>query len=415
MKLSTILCSAVSLSQYVSATPVQWAVDQGGNGHFYQVVVVPGGVSWPEARDMAISMGGMLVEISDQSENAFVTGLAAQTLGAFSAEGTGPWIGAVQSPGNEPAGNWSWFAHGLVTFSAWGPGQPDNANDREHTAMLRAYGSLANIAWDDAPVILDDTTIYKSTGFIIEIDPSDPCVWLSRRADADATVSEKAPNVNYGNNIRLRLSSFSSSWEGGPNGRQRGLLRFNLAGTPPGILSRAILEVFQSDGIIYPDGFRVSRLFQQWDENTVTWNNQPLVGDPSSTIGVLANGKRQLLHLESTLLQTLVRSWTNESSSNPGIMLSFMDEYYFANPNGVRGDSVSAKEHPNFPAPRVFYRVCPCRADFDGNRYLDFFDISAFVQAYIANFPNADYNGDGTLNFFDFATFINEYITGCPE
>lgn len=54
-----------------------------------------------------------------------------------------------------------------------------------------------------------------------------------------------------------------------------------------------------------------------------------------------------------------------------------------------------------------------CIADFDQSGNLDFFDVSAFINAYQDQNPAADLNGDGQFNFFDVSLFINAYNAGC--
>ena len=55
-----------------------------------------------------------------------------------------------------------------------------------------------------------------------------------------------------------------------------------------------------------------------------------------------------------------------------------------------------------------------CTVDLDGDGDLDFFDVSAFLLAYLSSDPIADFNGDGQFNFFDVSTFLVEYQGGCP-
>jgi 6-phosphogluconolactonase (cycloisomerase 2 family) len=55
-----------------------------------------------------------------------------------------------------------------------------------------------------------------------------------------------------------------------------------------------------------------------------------------------------------------------------------------------------------------------CVADFTGDGELNFFDVSAFINAYNASDPIADLNGDGMWSFFDISAFINAYNMGCP-
>jgi len=55
-----------------------------------------------------------------------------------------------------------------------------------------------------------------------------------------------------------------------------------------------------------------------------------------------------------------------------------------------------------------------CIADLTGDGVLDFFDVSAFLNAYTAMDSLADFTGDGVYDFFDVSVFLNAYNAGCP-
>jgi hypothetical protein len=58
-----------------------------------------------------------------------------------------------------------------------------------------------------------------------------------------------------------------------------------------------------------------------------------------------------------------------------------------------------------------------CRADFNRDRFVDFFDYDAFVACYEgAGCPageSADMNADGFVDFFDFDDFVEAYQGAC--
>ncbi len=56
-----------------------------------------------------------------------------------------------------------------------------------------------------------------------------------------------------------------------------------------------------------------------------------------------------------------------------------------------------------------------CQADFDFNNRLDFFDVSAFLEAFQDGNLAADFNGSGHLNFFDVSAFLNQITGDCPD
>ena len=55
-----------------------------------------------------------------------------------------------------------------------------------------------------------------------------------------------------------------------------------------------------------------------------------------------------------------------------------------------------------------------CEADLTGDGVLNFFDISAFLNAFNASDPIADFDGDGAFTFFDVSDFLNAFNAGCP-
>jgi hypothetical protein len=54
-----------------------------------------------------------------------------------------------------------------------------------------------------------------------------------------------------------------------------------------------------------------------------------------------------------------------------------------------------------------------CRADFNGDGFLDFTDFDEFVGAFEAGGANADFNSDGFLDFTDFDDFVGAFEGGC--
>lgn len=64
---------------------------------------------------------------------------------------------------------------------------------------------------------------------------------------------------------------------------------------------------------------------------------------------------------------------------------------------------------------RVFFsQLAPCPADLTGDGILDFFDVSAFLNAYNAMDPAADFDDNGIFDFFDVSAFLAGYNAGCP-
>lgn len=81
----------------------------------------------------------------------------------------------------------------------------------------------------------------------------------------------------------------------------------------------------------------------------------------------------------------------------------------------VWGDAGQGQVVTSEPA-TVVIRVTPasCPADLTGDGSVNFFDVSAFLQAFGAGEPVADFTGDGVYNFFDVSAFLQAFGAGCP-
>ncbi len=121
------MAGAVALSvggQAVAQNAVQWRVQDGGNGHWYQLVL-DGHPSWTQAKSQAEQRGGYLATLTSEAENDFArqlpSGLSAMMLGGFQ---------DLASPNySEPAGGWRWVTDEPWNFTNWGAGEPNNASN----------------------------------------------------------------------------------------------------------------------------------------------------------------------------------------------------------------------------------------------------------------------------------------------
>jgi hypothetical protein len=129
-----VVASAAVVSAAVAGEAVQWRVEDGGNGHWYQFV--PQNFRWVEADALARGQAGYLATITSANEHAFVSGVNADRAA---------WLGGYQAPGGcEPGCDWSWVTGEPWGFAPWDTGQPDNAADGEH--WLQFHG---NSRWND--------------------------------------------------------------------------------------------------------------------------------------------------------------------------------------------------------------------------------------------------------------------------
>jgi len=113
----------LSMAGIGHATPVLWEA----NGHYYEALAFPSGITWGDANTLASSssylgMMGHLATITSIDENDFII----NNLGGASVL-NGYFLGGFQPAGSsEPVGNWQWVTGEAWLFTNWAPGEPNN-------------------------------------------------------------------------------------------------------------------------------------------------------------------------------------------------------------------------------------------------------------------------------------------------
>lgn len=149
-----LLASQASVAM---AAPTQWTTGSGGNGHWYEVIVDPAGLTWEQAMSAASASGGYLATLTSASENAFVFSLADARPDAWQAfndqygQVRGPWLGAYQPSGSsEPNGGWTWVnGEGLFAYTSWQSGSPNNYGGNENAVDFFGLGNTRQALWND--------------------------------------------------------------------------------------------------------------------------------------------------------------------------------------------------------------------------------------------------------------------------
>ena len=90
--------------------------------------------SWREGRDFCQSWGGALAQVGSREENALLSEHADLDV----------WLGANDL---DQEGTFRWLDGSSLDDAPWGPGQPDNYDNREDCVELRAIDDN----WNDAP------------------------------------------------------------------------------------------------------------------------------------------------------------------------------------------------------------------------------------------------------------------------
>jgi hypothetical protein len=105
---------------------IQWPV----NGHWYKAALRSG--TNDQAVADATAQGAYLATISSAAENAFAFDLINRPAFWYDAVpyrfSVGPWLGGAQAAGAaEPGGGWGWITGEPFSFTAWAPGEPNDA------------------------------------------------------------------------------------------------------------------------------------------------------------------------------------------------------------------------------------------------------------------------------------------------
>ena len=172
---SVLLVVSVLIGGTSLAEPVLWDVADGGNGHFYEAVAVPGGISWSNAKLAATAAGGYLATIISQAENDFVFGLIDEGI-YWNNGNVGPWLGGFQPVGSvEPDGGWQWVTGEPFDYTNWDDNQPNDAASLSDCLHF-GFGGGRVSTWDDMPDNWQDKGCYA---YIIEYEAlkSEPVEW----------------------------------------------------------------------------------------------------------------------------------------------------------------------------------------------------------------------------------------------
>lgn len=156
----------------------QWSEAAGGNGHWYEPVLTPSGITWDAAKLLASARGGYLASVTSAAENQFAFGLVSQpdfwSLGAGSYS-YGPWLGGYQSPGSpEPAGGWGWVSGEAFGYTNWAPGEPNDLGGEGYVHLFNKVSSSqpqAAPTWNDSS---SESPRAPIRGYVVEYDPAPP-------------------------------------------------------------------------------------------------------------------------------------------------------------------------------------------------------------------------------------------------
>ena len=167
------------LVSVAAAEKVEWKKADGGNGHSYEAVAVPEGISFVDAQLAAEEKGGHLATIASKEENEFVFKVVDDEK-YWSAQGTngfGPWLGGYQDgEATDPKKDWKWVTDEDWKYDDWSPGagEPNDGGDNtedhgEDYAHFFCFGSAGREAkWNDS-----GNDAVGIVGYVIEWTPKE--------------------------------------------------------------------------------------------------------------------------------------------------------------------------------------------------------------------------------------------------
>jgi len=133
----------------VGRYPVQWRVGQGGNGHWYLVAAYSSELTWRQARDEALAIGGDLASVTSAEAHGWISPFLSQVSDTA---GCNPviYIGLSKEPGHP----WAWTNGDSLDYTNWHCAEPYDPDYPEGKGV--AYGPAAcesqcvvHTKWDD--------------------------------------------------------------------------------------------------------------------------------------------------------------------------------------------------------------------------------------------------------------------------
>ena len=149
---STLLVALTSNA--LAQDAVQWRVEDGGNGHWYQLVIseTDSELAWSAVESEARAVGGHLATVANQDENDFIFSVADQ-INAWWIVTTqpnyciGPWLGGTDEA---EEGIWSWVTGEEWNWTNWWTGEPnDGCNGEDYLSFLTQDDIVPSSNWND--------------------------------------------------------------------------------------------------------------------------------------------------------------------------------------------------------------------------------------------------------------------------
>jgi hypothetical protein len=178
-------------------------------------------------------------------------------------------------------------------------------------------------------------------------------------AGKDATITSLNPTNNYGTDPDYAAIAWTN---GGTSFTERGLLAFDLSSIPQNAtITSATLSLYcntQSSNTQLSSGSNaalIQRITSTWNENTVTWNNQP--SSTTQNQCVLSPSTSSTQDYTNIDVKNLIGDMVNNPSISFGFMLQLQTESIY------RSLVMSSSDHPDstkWPRLVITYTPPPC-------------------------------------------------------
>ena len=162
MKINTLLAILLIATGVTSEAAIVYGpIGNPSNGHLYYLL---GEDTWQNAETEAVSLGGHLVTIRNQTEQDWVF----STFGSVGGTNRSLWIG-LREVGSE--GNYQWVNGEPLTYTSWNIGEPNNVGDESYVHMIIA-GSPSGIAgaWNDLTSPPSNWLLFNPVHGVAEIE-----------------------------------------------------------------------------------------------------------------------------------------------------------------------------------------------------------------------------------------------------
>jgi len=203
--------------------------------------------------------------------------------------------------------------------------------------------SVFNGIYDLLTFTVSNHQFEHSYYYTLAIAQGVPPSYVTLESIGDTYIHSVNSTINYGSEVSVRVGSvFDPAYD---TGIKRGFVKFDTEEIPMGsTINSIILKAYQTDGTI-GQGFQVLPVLEEWDEFSLNWDNQPIVG---SSIGIMNMVSEGICSFEDDDLLNLAQNWVDGNSENFGLSFQFHDENYEnASSPGTVGDTFAARENSN--------------------------------------------------------------------